>query len=226
MQRDLAHDQLARAVLQLLLDDPAYTRMTFFQTRWYNNGEFAYPDEWMTAALKAGLPLWKPWITEITSWLQQHPEDSQATAAVLSTLNIALRVRDEDNEWDMVALSSALQNRLKDRFSRRTNLAAIEHPQPTTSTQDLLAYLVLAGGEIWGRGLQTSILFNRLSPFQSGQPKLKFEVPPRPHSSTSFIHQHTSARRPDGSAAALHDRQLGGRLRPGSGVRCRLGRYA
>lgn len=139
----LDNELLARVVLRILLDEPRYAHHTYFQFRWYSEGEFAYPDAWMTAARKYGEPIWSNWIPVANQWLREHPESDADSRAVIATMDVALRVRAVDDDWPIDDLAQILTDRLRKRYES-------DHSPPTdaTSTHDLLAFLILAGGDL------------------------------------------------------------------------------
>ncbi|QDU80126.1 Serine/threonine-protein kinase PrkC [Polystyrenella longa] len=91
------------------------------------------------------LPLWKLWVEEVADWLRKHPEDSPDANTMLQSLETTLRIRTEEDDWNLEGLREQLLLRLQRRYP----------PEPAetikevhTSTEDLLKYFVLAGGDL------------------------------------------------------------------------------
>ena len=143
---ELPNELRVRMVLQVLLSQPVLTQQEFFQTRWYSDGEFAYPDQWMQAARKYAGPWWDEWIGVACDYLDRHPAETEQTAAVIETFNMLLRCRKKEDDWQTDELVKVLTDRLRARYRNADGDAAEQ--VHATSTHDLLAYIILAGGDI------------------------------------------------------------------------------
>ena len=142
---NVSDDLRARVLLQLLLTDPVSTTSEFFRA---TSGFLSrsYSARYMASIRQRALPLWGDWINAVNEWLSAHPEESDDSAVVLQALSFALRVRTQSDAWDVKTLLQLLTERLRQRYSEED--ASEEVEEVTTSTHDLLACIILAGGDI------------------------------------------------------------------------------
>lgn len=134
----IADEFKARVAQSMLFAAPEQTMEDIFQSKWMDDGSLPYPDEWMKSARDARYAIWDVWLPHLNAWLEFHPEQNEQSQLMLSTLNIALRLYKQTDDWPIDSLAGHLTQRAE----------KYKQVEGGTTLPDLLSYIILAGGEL------------------------------------------------------------------------------